>query len=36
VGRNRNEGDVLYADIPEEDEKLIQERLADSLTRAEM
>jgi translation initiation factor 5B len=36
VGRNLNEGDVLYADIPEEDAKLIQEKLADTLTPSEM
>lgn len=36
VGRNLNEGDVLYVDIPEEDAKLIQEKLADTLTPSEM
>ncbi len=36
VGRNLEEGDQLYVDIPEEDAKIIQEKLLSTLSPSEM
>ncbi len=36
IGRNVKEGDTLYVDIPEEDAKMIEEKLKDNLTSSEI
>jgi translation initiation factor 5B len=36
IGRNVKEGDMLYVDIPEEDAKMIEEKLKESLASSEM